>query len=78
MTDQKTLEPCPFCGGTKFQQNTKAKGYFIKKRAERAGTDTSNYLIRCTGCGAKGPLMHSEQEARDAWNTRAARAQGEK
>ena len=62
--------PCPFCGGTKFQQNTKAKGYFIKKAAERAGQDTSNHLIRCTKCGAKGPLKHSESEAIDAWNTR--------
>ncbi|MDD9396373.1 Lar family restriction alleviation protein [Staphylococcus aureus] len=63
--------PCPFCGGAKIQQNTKAKGYFIKKAAQRAGKDASNHLVRCTKCGAKGPLKHSEAEALTAWNTRA-------
>ena len=62
--------PCPFCGGLKHQCNTKAKGYFIKKAAERAGKDSSNYLIRCTKCGAKGPLEHSETDAIAAWNRR--------
>lgn len=67
---QNELKPCPFCGGRKFHQNTKAKGYFIKKAAARAGKDTSNHLTRCTKCGAKGPLKHSEAEAITAWNTR--------
>jgi Lar family restriction alleviation protein len=64
------LKPCPFCAGTKFHTNTRAKGYFIKKQMEREKRDTSNYLIRCTKCGAKGPLKHSAQEAADAWNAR--------
>lgn len=61
---------CPFCGGRKFQRNTKAKGYFVKKQAEREKRDTSNHLIRCTGCGAKGPLKHSVGDAEAAWNVR--------
>lgn len=62
------LLPCPFCGGTKFQRNTKAKSYFVKRQAAREGRDTSNHIVRCTGCGAKGPLMHSMGEAGEAWN----------
>lgn len=65
------LKPCPFCGGGKFHANTKAKGYFLKRQAEREKRDTSNHLVRCTKCGAKGPLMHSPAEAAEAWNTRA-------
>ena len=65
------LNPCPFCGGKKFHVNTKAKSYFIKKQAEREKRDTSNYIVRCTGCGAKGPLKHSADEATAAWNLRA-------
>lgn len=61
---------CPFCGNEKVTINTKAKSYFIKKAAERAKKDTSNYTCRCTKCGAKGPLKHSEQEAARAWNFR--------
>ena len=66
----KTFTPCPFCGNGKITINTKAKSYFIKKDAERAGKDTSNYTCRCTKCGAKGPLKHSENEALEAWNSR--------
>lgn len=65
------LLPCPFCGGVKHQVNTKAKGYFVKRAAMRAGKDSSNYLARCTKCGAKGPLAHSELDAIAAWNHRA-------
>jgi Lar family restriction alleviation protein len=64
------LLPCPFCGGIKFHRNSKAKSYFAKKKAKRDQRDTSNYLVRCTKCGAKGPLSHSEGEADVAWNTR--------
>lgn len=66
-----SLKPCPFCGGTKFHVNTKAKSYFIKKQAERERRDPSNHLVRCTKCGAKGPLKHSPDEAVAAWNDRA-------
>lgn len=65
------LSACPFCGGQKFHVNTKAKSYFIKKQAEREKRDTSNYLVRCTNCGAKGPLKHSADDAAFAWNNRA-------
>lgn len=70
MTDLAKLAACPFCGGTKFQQNTKAKGYFVKRANQRAGKDTSNHLVRCTKCGAKGPLKHSPEGAAQAWNSR--------
>jgi len=70
MTRPEGLSPCPFCGGVKFQQNTKAKSYFVKKRAERSGNDPSNHIVRCTKCGAKGPLGHSPDEAAALWNTR--------
>jgi len=69
-----TFYPCPFCGNEKVTINTKAKSYFIKKAAERANKDTSNYTCRCTKCGAKGPLEHSEQEAASAWNVRRVEA----
>lgn len=62
---------CPFCGNTKITVNTKAKGYFDKKQAERERRDTSNYLCRCTKCGAKGPLKHTREEALHGWRTRA-------
>ena len=71
----QALSPCPFCRGEKFQQNTKAKGYFVKRAAQREGKDQSNHLIRCTKCGAKGPLSKSPAEAIAAWNTRATIAQ---
>ena len=73
------LEACPFCGGRKFHTNTRAKGYFLKKQMEREKRDTSNYLIRCTKCGAKGPLKHSASDAAIAWNARPqiARLNGE-
>lgn len=66
----ESLANCPFCGGARHHVNTKAKGYFIKKRAEREGRDPSNYLVRCTKCGAKGPLEHSDADAKSAWNRR--------
>lgn len=67
------MTPCPFCAGTKFHYNTKAKGYFVKKQAEREGRDTSNHLVRCTKCGAKGPLRSTEADAVAAWNERIGR-----
>lgn len=69
------LAPCPFCGHTKFHRNTKAKGYFEKHRLQREGKPSSNHLIRCTKCGAKGPLKHSEAEAEQAWNERPSTIQ---
>lgn len=64
------LEACPFCGGEKFQLNTKAKSHWVKRKAMREKRDTSNYIVRCTKCGAKGPLKHSASEAAIAWNDR--------
>jgi len=71
---QVELKPCPFCFGTKFQRNTKAKSHWDKKKAQREGRDGSNHLIRCTTCGAKGPLKHSVVEAEEAWNERGLSA----
>ncbi len=68
--ESSNFSPCPFCGNVKVTVNTKAKSYFIKKEAERAKKDTSNYTCRCTRCGAKGPLKHSWIEAAEAWNLR--------
>ncbi|WP_395393018.1 hypothetical protein WBP07_17795 [Novosphingobium sp. BL-8A] len=70
LTTPRDLEPCPFCANTKFQRNTKAKGYHEKHRLQRAGKPSSNHLIRCTRCGAKGPLSHSVEEAEATWNER--------
>jgi hypothetical protein len=64
------LTMCPFCAGTNLQRNTKAKSYHAKRQAAREGRDTSNHLIRCTGCGAKGPLKPTVEEAEAAWNQR--------
>lgn len=64
------MTPCPFCAGTKFHYNTKAKSYFAKKQAERERRDTANHLVRCTKCGAKGPLRSTEAAAIAAWNER--------
>lgn len=64
------MTPCPFCAGTKFHYNTKAKSYFAKKQAERERRDTANHLVRCTKCGAKGPLRSTEADAIAAWNIR--------
>lgn len=66
------MKPCPFCAGTKSHYNTKAKSYFAKRKAERERRDTANHLVRCTGCGAKGPLRSTEAEAIAAWNIRPA------
>ena len=68
MTDQKTLEPCPFCGS----KNVKVHRYdYVVNREPDA-------FAQCHDCSTTGPNGKTEAEAADAWNTRAARAQGEK
>ncbi len=61
---------CAFCGHENITVNTKTPGTHEVSKRRREGKDTSNYLCRCTKCGAKGPLKHSEDEAITAWNKR--------
>jgi len=69
MTDQKTLEPCPFCGGS----DIKVHSY---DHVLIGGEPDA--FAQCHDCSTTGPNGKTEAEAADAWNTRAARAQGEK
>lgn len=54
---EKTLLPCPFCGGV---AELKAPGY----------EHYSPCWCKCTQCGAEGPVKSSELEAEKGWNER--------
>lgn len=51
------LKPCPFCGGEKV-------------RFAYLGT-TESHAICCENCGAESNEFDTEEEAIEAWNTRA-------
>ena len=55
---KEALKPCPFCGG-------KASVF------EMAGLNTG-HCVQCESCGAGIAGFDTEDEAREAWNTRAA------
>lgn len=61
MTDV-TLKPCPFCGGTEVDEDSKA-AYFSR--------GTWHWLV-CVRCYACGPRRRNQEEARASWNTRVA------
>lgn len=85
MTDQKTLEPCPFCGKADTLTVTSASEFWDGEE-DAPYMYTEAYAVMCDasspngpgGCGASSGFKPSQQEAVNLWNTRAARAQGEK
>ena len=56
------LKPCPFCGG---------EGCVICGSSFEFGFPS--YAVECEKCGTVGIVKASEQEAIEAWNTRAER-----
>lgn len=81
---EKTLGPCPFCGGRAVDLHaTRYEG------GERSNKPRVAFYVRCRACGARGPMFkakgegfspiserdHDRQRARamDAWNRRAER-----
>ena len=56
------LRPCPFCGG---------EGCVICGSSFEFGFPS--YAVECEKCGTVGIVKASEQEAIEAWNTRAER-----
>ena len=59
MTEQGVLLPCPWCGAK------------VKRKSSLSGVNGMKWVY-CTQCGAFGRPMRSTEEARLAWNTRAA------
>ena len=54
------MKMCPFCGTT-------AKQYLIIERT------WENYWVECDYCGARGPLVHSVESAKEGWEDRATK-----
>jgi len=64
MSDEMTLLPCPFCGGEADISD------------EGEGTEPYRFWAYCTNgkCFVEGtPAFETENEAIEAWNTRAER-----
>lgn len=57
------LKRCPFCTGLEI----------IVSYKDRAGFGRSGiaHLVICGGCGATGPIAHTESQAAARWNTRS-------
>ena len=55
MTDETTLEPCPFCGG-EAQYSEESRFHIC--------------WVYCSGCGAASGYRNTEAEAIAAWNKR--------
>lgn len=53
------LRPCPFCGSVASMRHGESYGHWPL----------------CARCGATLPLFHSEDDAANAWNRRAANAE---
>lgn len=49
------LSDCPFCDSSNVATREVAGGY----------------VVRCDGCGARGPKKGDDSQARHAWNDRA-------
>ena len=56
------LKPCPFCGG-EAKINRIVNTFYQYAR----------YFSSCTRCSAESKVFETEQEAIEAWNTRAER-----
>jgi hypothetical protein len=60
------MRPCPFCHSvnimiTSRDTSQNARMYTRVPRQPK-------YQIRCTKCGARGPITRTEPEAWDAWS----------
>ncbi len=55
----RELKICPFCGGV-AKMNTPGYEYY------------SPCWVKCTQCGAEGPVRASQLEAQEAWNRRTS------
>lgn len=60
MTDNITLEPCPFCGNTpkSFFMSTKKRNKLFPIK------------VRCINCGARSDWYMTMKDAAAAWNMR--------
>ena len=54
------LEPCPFCGEKEEHENVAADSF----------DEWSDFVVRCSNCGAKGPPCSMWPEAEKSWNKR--------
>lgn len=73
MTKIDALKPCPFCGGAaKSVVNTGVTGStpFTQSRYFRG-------YIKCSDCGATGPVKKNRASMMKAWNRRAALSEAE-
>ncbi len=58
------LKTCPFCGGTNVE---------VVTYTERPGSAYRPWIaVECGDCDISGETHKSEEEAAEAWNTRAA------
>lgn len=69
-------KPCPFCGTgvsekTRYQTSILTHGPLDPEDMTK-GVHPENieYTLACSGCGADGPLAHSQEEAVAGWNKR--------
>ncbi|MDW7643418.1 MAG: Lar family restriction alleviation protein [Desulfuromonadales bacterium] len=51
------LEPCPFCGALEQEWD-----------GEKHKDGTEYWWVKCSFCGARGPLGASQENAAWAWN----------
>lgn len=60
LEEVEDLKPCPFCGG-EAKINRIVNTFYQYAR----------YFSSCTRCSAESKVFETEQEAIEAWNTRA-------
>jgi Lar family restriction alleviation protein len=60
MPGEKTLKPCPFCGGTKFRFSN---GIYAASHA---------HSVKCTECGARSGFYILRDNAIKGWNRRTS------
>lgn len=58
----ENLAPCPFCG------SGDVLSFGVSQNQGTA------YRVQCLNCGAKGPRVCDDEQAQDAWNSRATTA----
>ena len=60
MSEEFTLKPCPFCGGTAV----------IRREYPAGGMGGNGYYVGCPNCHMDGPFDLGHSGAIVAWNTR--------